>query len=1137
MPQLQPPPKQTTLPKMNHLTKITWPTSPSDRVLILCVSQATKTQTLRHIANRGGALATEVTTITGLAAKLTSEAPTNAPQANSNPENAINACNAPLWQRIGGRPELQDLARKWLDQAKAESLAPAQLGFDFAPLFAHPFAEQHHTTALKKLAKSAAENGPKLGADLNFNRVYAIGFGPHQPVDGTPSQTPAPWAESRMVPKLLIDLKAELLAAPVITERCEVPIDQADDVAAEARWVAERVAEHRAGGGALDRVLVLSANQGDEVRTRSALRRSGLAACEEGSRPLSEHGLCALIHRIAPWFTDDAPMISGRVLQRLVQSKLLGSGWVAKGSIAEIGRIDQTLRSVGLTEPEERLSRGKVPKVLKACRLVRADVQTWIAALKHVASDTHGESVREWERGTAVYLSAALQWLQSCRTRHLVQSGSVPAIAALVEFLTAFGIAGVEGGPDFIALRILRALQDNNALPVTRRNLQDALAGAYGTGAIGDGVVLLGYDEYDYRDAELLLLTGLHSGGLGALPNPDPLLTDDQLALLGQLRGERLLRFRQAMVAAAVQRAGRALGCVAERDATGRPVAPWLTLDATVAPTVTLRRSGDITKNYGLQAKSPETQDVRRLRRVLEPIASGAIAAAIENASQRHRFAGLAATIEWVRAGSHVQGYAPEPVDEDADLTLLDHLNRHRPAIPAPLLPWLGDTTAVPDAALPADHVMSATSVFEPMTACGYKLFCKTRLRLKATEELAEELDARELGTVAHEAIEQVGASTRWRVEADEKTQAIDEITSAIHAEMKRQIDARAAHTEGLRAAEDATLQRWQTHWRAYVTERMQTLDPSAAMNAATASAIGCEAWGIALARLNLLTDPAVSGWTAGGRGDQLKKWLAAAIMAVSAGEDPCADHVLAVKDGPSGKWRPTVAAAAQDAVFQDALRDAAKLVADALPSERALRGPIVGGLPEWSFGSWSEDGDACEIELDGVRANVRGSVDLVRVTGAGAERALHIIDYKTWGGKEESGDLAAGIRAGTAAQLPLYALVALKRRHADDAFRQLLPDPPVAVTVAYDRVKRAKAIEGTRPQRDGEDIDLAATERLFGTLLTKARGGEFLLIPHADKCPKIQARRAYCDYAEVCRFRVHAGALPAMDAAEEVAS
>jgi hypothetical protein len=72
-------------------------------------------------------------------------------------------------------------------------------------------------------------------------------------------------------------------------------------------------------------------------------------------------------------------------------------------------------------------------------------------------------------------------------------------------------------------------------------------------------------------------------------------------------------------------------------------------------------------------------------------------------------------------------------------------------------------------------------------------------------------------------------------------------------------------------------------------------------------------------------------------------------------------------------------------------------------------------------------------------------------------------------------------------------------------------PDFPVSA-VGYDLVKFKR---NSIPVTD-ELLDWA--HGVYGTLMDRARDGDYALVPHPQGCPLMG--RSYCDFQEVCRMR-----------------
>ena len=79
-------------------------------------------------------------------------------------------------------------------------------------------------------------------------------------------------------------------------------------------------------------------------------------------------------------------------------------------------------------------------------------------------------------------------------------------------FLSALKLSDPED--DRLGDAVLGALAREGFRPATENDLDDALAGGVSRGRIDRGVVILPYESYDGRDADLTLLAGVHEKGL-----------------------------------------------------------------------------------------------------------------------------------------------------------------------------------------------------------------------------------------------------------------------------------------------------------------------------------------------------------------------------------------------------------------------------------------------------------------------------------------------------------------------------------------------------------------------------------------------------------------------------------------------
>ncbi|MBN1948085.1 MAG: PD-(D/E)XK nuclease family protein [Bradymonadales bacterium] len=1219
-------------------------TQPGATTLVLCHSAATVAMIRREIARRKGTVGITVTTPLGLARALQ---PVDLAASDGSGERVELSHKEPsgrLWARVADRPGLRRLLLQHVDRARLIGPAAAPLDLGLAELVEQEFEESTGNRACRALLDRARECGSRLGVGHDYCRVLAVGFGDEGAGLVTPEGPAAFYRE------LLAALGAERLSPPILHHGpLKLEVIQATDVVGEARWVAAQVARHIEMGGDPDRVLVLIPGRQDGDRIRSALARSGIPAADDGARPLSEHSLAALLFRVLPWFdelTDPAIEVDG--LKRLLQSRLLGHVWthpeLAQIRAETLGRIEalgdpganqeeseelgegsegegqetigeqrqQEGRQEGSVRDPLFLSRRQVVQVLRACHLVKAPLSVWIRALQEVASSA---GPRLSLRRQALLIKGRLLWLQRCRG----EVEGTRLVGQLAAFLEGFGIKTFSGQPDYVAEAIRGALSENRELPATRENLEDALAGAVASGELHQGIVLLPYRYYDGRDAELLLVTGLHSKGLGQCPSPDPFFDPELLARLGVYQGECWLDLVEGQLVAALRRAGEARGCLARFDASGRAAAPHLVLGIEDpdggGPPVTLilhkgqlsteeqrppagppgdpsrrppkagavarLRAGRVT-NYGLRLDSPETRDLGSIERRLEPAplnppnleldagtgvsvptceAEGVSvmgkAADRENGSPPDRgfdrqrqtvaeavdashHAALMASVEWLRAGSHLVGFQPRrPLP--ADPTLLDYLARYTPAIPDWAALYLGDARTVPGAGLSEETNLSATYGFEPMTHCLFQAFAKVLLRLREPETIGEDLDAREIGRAAHEALRRLGRETCWRVEVARQAEAIEYLVKILCDETGRQVEAVPAATQGLRESRQGMLQRWSVHWRRYVEKRVEVLDPDGDADKAA------RAWlknGPELAEvaqwLEFQIDQLPRPWKPKDRGKKLKELLSLAAAALANGEEPWSDDVF------GGSKLPGVGRRAVESVFPESGADQrldrlAESYRLGYRTFRARYGPILVGVPEWSFGKTQQapDGPARHIRLGEQQVQVNGAVDLIRVTGAPGCRSVSVIDYKSGGGVRGKTDTWRGFVRGTMAQVPLYALV-LKQALEEGWGPEGVDPTELPFLLVHDFLKRpggkkvelSETLDGVMPPGD---FILGEFEQLLGNLVARMRQGEFFPVPHSDTCPVLGGRyRDYCAFGDLCRIRSWPGAEVALVEEEE---
>ncbi len=1069
--------------------------------LVLCRTSASVTAVRRCIARRGGVVGMTVITPSGLAASLAALDPPRAePQADAAPHGA-------LWVRVAGRPGLQRRLLELVETVRLGGLAGEDLPEDLAEVVRTAPVGRASLRQLLQLQDRARQAGARLGPE--YARVFAIGFGG---VGGLPEEAgPGGWLSS-----LLSALGAVRLVAPAREAGLgSVPALKVADVVAEARGVAARAAAWRDAGGALDEVLVLTANEVDADRIRGALSRAGLPTTDDGARGWHEHALHALLMRIQPWFEGGVSAeIDGNDLRILLQSRMLRGAWDgAAAAVAESTRPAMGAFADGVDEPL-RLSRARVNRVLQATRRVRGTSAQWRASLAQVGASA-GQP--DWLRRQALVIEARLAVLEACRTG---AAGGTPTLGDLHGFITSFGVrTRVEARLDVVAAGLLDALREARGRPVTRLQLEDTLAGAAGSGAVHDGVVSMALDDYDGRPAGLLLLTGLHARGIGRPPEPDPFVADPVLAAaLGMRPGAAALDHRERLLAAAVRRADASVAFVAERSADGRASAAYLYLSSVHDGPDPVRLVPEDAPggSFGLGAETPEWRDLSALEKRDERPPTGDLWRAPNEEAHLARMASL----EWVRSGAAVEGFQP---DDGPRGTLTDWTRVFDAAFPPALRPWCGDTTSsAPGSGLPTDHVLSASGSIEPLLHCRFQVFAKARLGLRETEELSEDLDSRDVGNAVHGAMAETGALRVPKAEVAGRRTAM---VAQLRAGMAARMDAVAAPTAGLAASRDGLRDRWGAHFPAVAKKRVEELDAEGQGHKDAISEMKQLPEWVELRRgLELWFDHTSEPWIPMDRRSKLDGWLAGTLRWRSTGEDLASVPVSPLSPTKCGadlrEWT------AQDGVAEavDALLlQYASLVRGAVTAA----GPVIATAAEWPIRDPDEDAPLA-VRFGEQVALVRGSVDRLFAYGDAEEQVVEVLDYKTGAGRESANKLAAAMKSGRKAQVPAYAVVvraALRAGKGPPGFAA----SPVGWRLGYDHVKTTESPVVLDARRD--EVSLDAVESLIETQLTRARGGDWLVLPHGDTCPALHERgHDHCPYGDVCRFRAHPGDIAALD-------
>jgi RecB family exonuclease len=537
-------------------------------------------------------------------------------------------------------------------------------------------------------------------------------------------------------------------------------------------------------------------------------------------------------------------------------------------------------------------------------------------------------------------------------------------------------------------------------------------------------------------------------------------------------------------------------------------------------------------QNYGLQLQTPEASNRDALQGVPHPVpAEGP--KEIGNAVADH--AARMATVEWIRnGGTFVRPEASGDVEDDS--TLQDIIARDWEAIPRSLRPYLGDASTTAVAALPANATLSVTGGFEPLSHCLFQAYLKTRLRLKEPDTLEEELNAREVGSAVHKALENIGIDPRWRPDAQQQESAVQSLTLDLSKEVTAQLETMLTKlpvvTPALEKARKGLGGRWERHLAMYVRSRVEDLQALGEK----ASKKSWSQFGTTLEYKELLGHRDAFFAVEAHKG-HAKEWIRKAVEAILATTDPLGEETLV---HCNSKSKPVVQQWISDPDVQARVHALAGIYASLLARESSIRGAVVGGKAEWKFGPLPDGEPAAPLMLqlgDTRDVLVRGSVDRVRVTeGSGGIRAVELLDYKT--GRPFLRQVKEEIQAGTRPQLPLYALALLAAR----GFGKAPPDvpmEPVVLRLAYDFVQDVSN-DGLFSWEPGDSSpSLEESAHLLGWLLALARSGQYPVLPHPLTCPVLKYRgHDYCPFRPACRFGQHPGTIVPTDdePSEEVA-
>lgn len=183
-----------------------------------------------------------------------------------------------------------------------------------------------------------------------------------------------------------------------------------------------------------------------------------------------------------------------------------------------------------------------------------------------------------------------------------------------------------------------------------------------------------------------------------------------------------------------------------------------------------------------------------------------------------------------------------------------------------------------------------------------------------------------------------------------------------------------------------------------------------------------------------------------------------------------------------------------------------------------ACDAPLVPAWFEVSFGRETDEGPPSTdrpLELSAASETIRisGRVDRIDVGRVAGQTVFNVVDYKTGGSARFS---LEAVRAGTALQLPLYALAVAELLLAD---QQAVPWQAGYWYVRDDGFKPRQALQMHRPG-DGGLVPSPEWEQIRATLaetvaalVAGIRGGQFPVCSADERCT------GYCPYSTVCRI------------------
>ncbi|MEO0601796.1 MAG: hypothetical protein AAF211_10185, partial [Myxococcota bacterium] len=365
------------------------------RVLVLARTRATVSLVRQWAACQGGVAGLDVATPASLATQVITprvldfeREPPEAPDA-ALPEHTTIA------GRIGGRPGLTEVARRWvrfyrLTAAAGDPMrAPDWLVELAATGWGEDDEERSYLGLLEAARHSRSESGVRLG-EMCWERVVALGY-------GVPADVIEPW-ERALLDAVGAERPEKVTAPEMLLRSVTVP-----DVAAEAR-VAVTYAHQDPDG-----TLVLVSSEGTARRVRDALRRSGLGCAWRDRLELRTHELASVVARCAPWFQSIDPWVQVGDLAAVFGQLALRS----RLHPAAEALLDRRLEHGGFLRSEAQLSRRGVVQVLEDTRLLEAPLSRWIARMAELQTPRSDRASDRRRSARSAAVEVRLQILQA----------------------------------------------------------------------------------------------------------------------------------------------------------------------------------------------------------------------------------------------------------------------------------------------------------------------------------------------------------------------------------------------------------------------------------------------------------------------------------------------------------------------------------------------------------------------------------------------------------------------------------------------------------------------------------------------------------------------------------------------------